>query len=160
MTLTITITTEPAVSLPADVTEAAIQSLAVPILTERKLTGDWQLDCSFVGAETMRTLNQQAQGYDEPTDVLSFPIHFATNEADPTTVLPNVGPQLLGSLVVAIPVAERQAKERGTTLTVEIITLLEHGLHHLLGEDHDDTGQWLTRTPHTDFTQRTDVVHG
>ena len=115
-------------------------------MIKRGLAGEWLVDVRFVDLNTMCDLNRDAQGHDEPTDVLSFPIHFATNSADPHRILPKDGPQLLGSIVIAPAVAARQAPEHHRTTKQEIEWLIEHAFHHLLGEDHDDEGRWLTRS--------------
>lgn len=113
------------------------------LLEARGLTGEWLVDIRFVDIQTMRELNLDAQGHDEPTDVLSFPIHFATDRTDPHELLPTDGPQLLGSIVIAPEVAAAQATESGRSTDQEIEWLVEHAFHHLLGEDHDDKGHWL-----------------
>ena len=91
----------------------------------------------------MRRLNRQARGDDEPTDVLSVPIHFATNAPDPHQLLPTEGQLLLGSIVIAPKIAAKQAAEHGRTTDQEIIWLIDHGARHLLGQDHNNQGQWL-----------------
>jgi|GEM_PF-6102772 len=142
------------------VSEALLRSIALPLLEAKGVTGDWELECKIVDEAAMRTLNREAQGLDESTDILSFPIHFATNEVDPHTALPTSGPQLLGSLVIAPEVVARQAAAKGDTTEKEMTMLLDHGLRHLLGEDHDDNAEWLPRNEHDKFSPRTDVVHG
>ena len=136
----------------------SIIKIAEPLLIERGLDGSWIVECSFVSSEEIHLLNKQAQGKDEPTDVLSFPVHFATNEADPHQVLPERSPQVLGSIVIATDVAAAQAPEHSHSTEEEVQTLIEHGIHHLLGEDHDDTGTWQDREKHHDFHRRNDIV--
>ena len=135
-----------------------VVAIAEPLLAARNLSGVWLIECSFVPDEQIRTLNVQAQGKDEVTDVLSFPVHFATNEADPHQVLPQDVPQTLGSIVVATDIAAKQAAEHGQTVEHEIRSLIEHGVHHLLGEDHDDQGAWLPRETHETFHSRDGTV--
>jgi probable rRNA maturation factor len=81
----------------------------------------------LVGNAEIRKLNAKFRQKDYPTDVLSFP---AGNE------LPT-GVQLLGDVVISIEKAREQAKERLRTLNQEIVTLLIHGIVHLLGYDHE-----------------------
>jgi probable rRNA maturation factor len=45
--------------------------------------------------------------------------------------------ELLGDVIVSVPMAERQAFERNKTALEEVTMLLAHGLLHLLGWDHD-----------------------
>jgi len=69
-------------------------------------------------------LNSEWRGIDAPTDVLSFPMD---------------DPQLLGDLVISLPTASRQAKERSYGLRDELRILMVHGVLHLLGYDHDES---------------------
>ena len=77
----------------------------------------------------MRTLNRNYRKKDKTTDVLSF----AFREGGGTQVRTD----MLGDIVISVPVAERQAREDGETLTRSIDRLLVHGLLHLLGYDHE-----------------------
>ena len=77
----------------------------------------------------MRKLNRTYRRKDAATDVLSFP---------------SDAPGVLGDIVVARGVAERQAKEHGHAVQTELRVLALHGLLHLLGYDHeakDDGGR-------------------
>ena len=77
----------------------------------------------------MRNLNWQYRGMNNTTDVLSFSMlegPFA-----------DMRPELLGDIVISIPVAEKQARAAGHSLALEIELLLVHGLLHLLGYDHE-----------------------
>ncbi len=63
---------------------------------------------------------------DKPTDVLSFPL----GEKGPD------GTFYLGDIVIAVPVAARQARAKGHGLDRELRLLAIHGYLHLLGYDH------------------------
>ena len=78
----------------------------------------------------MRRLNRTYRGRDYPTDVLSFP-----GEATPEG-------RHLGDVVVAVPVARRQAAAAGHPPATELRVLLLHGALHCLGHDHEtDEGE-------------------
>ncbi len=77
----------------------------------------------------MRTLNRNYRGMDRTTDVLSFALREGP--------FADLQPEFLGDIVISVPVAERQARERGHSLGREIEFLLVHGLLHLLGYDHE-----------------------
>jgi probable rRNA maturation factor len=77
----------------------------------------------------MRELNREYRGKDKSTDVLAF----AMREGD----FARLAGELLGDVIVSIPTARRQARERGKTTLEEVTMLLAHGLLHLLGWDHD-----------------------
>lgn len=74
-------------------------------------------------------LNRHYRHQDKPTDVLAFALregpagHLAGDH--------------LGDVVISVDTAARQAKERKHSLKTEAITLLAHGLLHLLGWDHN-----------------------
>jgi probable rRNA maturation factor len=86
-----------------------------------------ELSVALVNNREIRKLNAKYRQKDYPTDVLSFP---AANE------LP-MGVRLLGDVVISVEKAEEQAKQRGRTLNEETVTLLIHGVLHLLGYDHE-----------------------
>ena len=96
-----------------------------------------ELSVLFVGDCAMRTMNRRYRGKDRTTDVLSF----AFREGAYGTVQHN----MLGDIVVSLPVAERQARQAGETITREIDRLLVHGLLHLLGYDHEQGEQKARR---------------
>ena len=89
---------------------------------------DDELSLLLVSDAVIHGLNRTWRGKDRPTDVLSF----AQAEGAPVP-----GSTLLGDLVLCLPVAARQAKERGHPTTHELDVLLVHGLLHLLGHDHE-----------------------
>ncbi len=90
---------------------------------------DAELSILFIGDRAMRTLNHTWRGKDSTTDVLSFPLREGR--------FPHIQPEMLGDIVISLPVAARQAAEAGHPLNVELERLLVHGLLHLLGYDHE-----------------------
>ncbi|MHB8577217.1 MAG: rRNA maturation RNase YbeY, partial [Dehalococcoidia bacterium] len=92
--------------------------------------------------ETVRRLNRDYRGYDEPTDVLSFGLSElakpATDDEEPAPefVLPPDSGAELGEVIIAYPTAERQAAAHGRAVDHELAHLLIHGILHLLGFDH------------------------
>ena len=86
-----------------------------------------EVSLSFVDNETIRGLNDQYRGIDEPTDVLSFP-----QDDD----LPLELPYILGDIVISLERAAEQAQEYGHGLEREVLYLAVHGLLHLIGYDH------------------------
>jgi probable rRNA maturation factor len=85
-----------------------------------------EVSLSFVGERAIRTLNRRFMKKDRPTDVLSFPL----GEKGPD------GKFYLGDIVIAVPVAFRQARSKGHSLDRELHLLAIHGFLHLLGFDH------------------------
>ena len=81
----------------------------------------------LMGNAEIRKLNAQFRKKDYPTDVLSF----SAGDELPT------GVQLLGDVIISVEKAKEQAKARRRTLDEELVTLLIHGIVHLLGYDHE-----------------------
>jgi probable rRNA maturation factor len=90
-----------------------------------------ELTILLASADAVHQLNRDYAQIDSTTDVLSFP-----SEGDPYDTEPGE-PPYLGDIVVAMEVAEEQAKSAGHTLLAEVQTLVIHGTLHLLGYDHD-----------------------
>lgn len=81
--------------------------------------------------ETVQHLNRDYRGIDAPTDVLSF-----DNTPDPD--FPGEEALLhLGDVIIAYPIAEKQAAVGGHAVLEEVLLLTVHGTLHLLGFDHD-----------------------
>lgn len=87
------------------------------------------LGVRFCGDREMRRVNRELRQQDKATDVLSFPGEDG----------------YLGDILIAVPVARRQAAEAGHgghTVERELKTLLLHGVLHCLGYDHEtDQGE-------------------
>ena len=113
--------------------EAAIAESAFPQLNdaERRV----ELSVRLTGDAEVRALNSQWRGKDKPTNVLSFPM---ADERDLS--LANVVEQelLLGDIVLARGVCEREAAEKDIPVERHATHLLVHGTLHLLGCDHHD----------------------
>ena len=89
--------------------------------------GQAELCLVLVGNAEIRKLNAKFRKKDYPTDVLSFP---AGDKLPP-------GVPLLGDVVISVEKAKEQAEHGGRTLDEEMVTLLIHGIVHLLGYDHE-----------------------
>jgi probable rRNA maturation factor len=95
--------------------------------------GDRELSLSLTGDPEIAELNAEWRGREGPTDVLSFSL----DEGDHS----EFGGVLLGDVVIALGVAERQAEAYGASLDDEVARLLIHGVLHLLGHDHQQPGE-------------------
>lgn len=103
--------------------------MGLSTLLRRLELPDAELSVLFAGDRVMRTLNRQYRGKDRSTDVLSFSMREGP--------FGDLRPELLGDIVISVPVAEKQARIAGHSLAREIELLLVHGLLHLLGYDHE-----------------------
>ena len=91
-------------------------------------TGEQEITVRFTDDEESQTLNHEYRGKDKPTNVLSFPFE----------VPPGIEMNLLGDLVISVPVIMREAQEQDKTPTNHYAHMVVHGILHLLGYDHID----------------------
>ncbi len=105
---------------------AELRKIAAALLVELKQHRA-ELSIALVGDKEMRPLNAKYRKKNKITDVLSF---FIAEQ-------PQSGAVLLGDVVISVEQARRQAQERNKTLKSEMVTLLIHGILHLLGYDHE-----------------------
>ncbi len=73
----------------------------------------------------MRELNGTYLGHHDTTDVLTFPLHEASDK------------ELVAEIYVNVDQARRQARTYGVTIRNELSRLVIHGVLHLVG--YDDT---------------------
>lgn len=107
-----------------------IKKIALTIL---ELVGEKnaELSLALIGSVEMKKLNAKYRKKDYPTDVLSFPIEGIVPKET----------RLLGDVVVSVEKAAEQAKARGYSPEQEMVTLLIHGIVHLIGYDHERSAQ-------------------
>lgn len=101
------------------------------VLKQHGLQEGAEVNIMVVGDRKMAALNQKYLKTKGTTDVLSFPV------GEGGFVFPPDGLLYLGEIVISFPQARRQAIEYNRTMDEEINTLVEHGLLHLLGIDHE-----------------------
>ena len=87
-----------------------------------------ELSVLLCGNRQIHALNRAYRGKNKPTDVLAF----SQREGAPM----HGDALLLGDVVISMPTARRQARERGRSLIEEVMFLLAHGVLHLEGYDH------------------------
>ena len=85
-----------------------------------------QVELSLATPDDIRELNLQYRELDEPTDVLSFQLLSGLAEIQ---ALPPEAAALLGSIVIC--------PEKVTAYEESLPQMVEHGLLHLLGLDHE-----------------------
>ena len=85
-----------------------------------------ELTVRIVDEHESQQLNNEYRGKNKPTNVLSFPFE----------VPPGVPCDLLGDLVVCLPVVENEALEQSKPVLGHWAHMLVHGTLHLLGFDH------------------------
>lgn len=102
------------------------------VLSKYGITDNVEVELNIVGTARMRQLNREFRSKDYATDVLSFPIW-----PDLQTIKQQQGQVLLGSIVVCLPVAARDAQNEHQTTEEKIAFLIEHSLLHLMGFHHE-----------------------
>jgi probable rRNA maturation factor len=103
-----------------------IKKIALTIL---ELVGEKNAELSLVliGNLEMKKLNVRYRKKDYATDVLSFPVEGIVLKET----------RLLGDVVVSVEKAAQQARALGHSSEQELVTLLIHGIVHLIGYDHE-----------------------
>ena len=113
------------------VRQVIIQDIVVKRLIQQLLVlireSESEVGIKFVGDTRMRRLNREYRGNDRTTDVLAFAFREASGAPSP----------MLGDVVVSIPMARRQAKSFGHSLSEELVRLFIHGVLHLVRYDHE-----------------------
>lgn len=87
---------------------------------------EYELTIRLVDEAESQELNATYRQKDKPTNVLSFPF-----EAPPEIEL-----NLLGDLVICVPVVIHEAQEQGKTEEAHWAHMVVHGTLHLQGFDH------------------------
>ncbi|MBI5043210.1 MAG: rRNA maturation RNase YbeY [Nitrospirae bacterium] len=90
---------------------------------------DAELSILLVNDIQMQEMNRLYRNKDKATDVLAFSMRDGEHS--------DINPNLLGDIVISLPTARRQAKEKGHGIYDEIAVLLVHGILHLIGYDHE-----------------------
>jgi probable rRNA maturation factor len=113
--------------------ESALAESAFPQLADG--ARPVEISVRLTGDEQVRALNAQWRGKDKATNVLSFPLAEAAE-------LEQAGAEgrelMLGDIVLARGVCEREAAEKAVPMETHAAHLLVHGTLHLLGYDHHD----------------------
>lgn len=80
----------------------------------------------FVDLLEITKLNKKYRKKAQPTNILSF-------QFEPP---PGIKSDLLGDLVICVPLIKQEAKTQRKTVTAHLAHLIIHGILHLLGYEH------------------------
>lgn len=94
-----------------------------------------EISIRLTSDDEVHALNRQYRQKDKPTNVLSFPM-VQPDLIDTVSQNSDDGELLLGDIVLAHGVCEREAAEKGVSVEEHATHLLVHGTLHLLGYDH------------------------
>ena len=99
-----------------------------------------ELSIMLVTTEVMSELHERWMEEPGPTDVMAFPMDDLVDESRRPDA-PEIGPALLGDVVLCPAFAAAQARDAGHGLPDELHLLTVHGVLHLLGYDHGEPEQ-------------------
>mgnify|MGYP001599873140 FL=1 len=108
-----------------------IRTLAADLLDRKGVSGKVEISIAIVGDRKMRELSKKYKGEDKTRNVLSFsqreglPTH---NQAEAL---------ILGDVVISYPQVIREASRDEVLVDDKIAELVEHGIMHLLGINHE-----------------------
>ena len=122
------------------VDEGWARRIAQTVLKAEGVVPPYEVSLVFTDSETVKQLNRDYRGIDEPTDVLAFYM-LPQNEVDDSFALPPDGVTRLGEVIISYPQAVEQAREQGHSPERELALLIIHGILHLLGYDHEEPGE-------------------
>jgi len=113
------------------------------------ISADAELSIRLVDSDESATLNKQYRGKDGATNVLSFPFEAPIV----------MEPDLLGDLVVCVPLMTEEAQQQNKALNDHWAHLVVHGCLHLLGYDHiDDAEAELMEALEVKILQELDIA--
>ena len=122
------------------VDEPLIASVARYALDAMGVSPAAELCVTAVGVDAMAELHERWMDEPGPTDVMSFPMDELIEESRRPDA-PDMGPALLGDIVLCPEFARKQARSAGHSLADELHLLTVHGVLHLLGYDHAEPEQ-------------------
>ena len=101
------------------------------VLTEHEIKGPVEVSVAIVGDRKMRALSLKYKGEDKTRNVLSFSLSEGESTYLPSEIL------RLGDIVISYPQVIKEASEEEVLVDDKIDTLIEHGMLHLLGINHE-----------------------
>ncbi|KUK64506.1 MAG: Endoribonuclease YbeY [Desulfotomaculum sp. 46_80] len=120
---------EPEADNEEELVKVAVEAVR-EVLSWGKISDLAEVSVVFVSEEYIQYLNNLYRQIDSPTDVLSFAMQEGESLAGMEEEI------ILGDVVIALAVAEKQSVEQGHSLEQEVACLVVHGALHLLGYDH------------------------
>ena len=117
----------------AVVSDKWVNSVVNKILKELNRKGN--VSIALIEDKEIKKINKKYRKKDEVTDVLSF-----SNLESEKLAIPE-GADYLGEIIIGYEEMKRQSTEHGHSERRELLTLLIHGVLHLLGYEHEQGGE-------------------
>jgi probable rRNA maturation factor len=114
-----------------------VKKIVRQVLKAEGVAPPYEVSLVFTDSKTVKQLNRDYRGVDEPTDVLAFYM-LPQKGADSSFALPPDGVTRLGEVIISYPQAVAQAREQGHSPERELALLVIHGILHLLSYDHEE----------------------
>ena len=108
-----------------------IRSLVNNLLKKQGVAGKVEVSIAIVGDRKMLDLSRKYKGEDKTRNVLSFSQTEGEPVKNPTDAL------FLGDVVISYPQVIREASAEDVLVDEKIEQLVEHGIMHLLGINHE-----------------------
>jgi probable rRNA maturation factor len=122
------------------VDESLIASVARFALEAMHVSPAAELSILAVTPAVMSELHERWMDEPGPTDVMAFPMDELIEDSRRPDA-PEMGPALLGDIVLCPEFARPQARDAGHDLGDELHLLTVHGVLHLLGYEHGEPEQ-------------------
>ena len=113
------------------VSRKRIRSLVDNLLKKQEVAGKVEVCIAIVGDRKMRELSKKYKGEDKTRNVLSFSQTEGEPAKNPLDAL------FLGDVVISYPQVIREAAAEDVLVDEKIEQLVEHGIMHLLGINHE-----------------------
>ena len=108
-----------------------IRNLVNNLLKKQGVAGKAEVSIAIVGDRKMRELSRKYKGEDKTRNVLSFSQTEGEPAKNPLDAL------FLGDVVISYPQVIREAAAEDVLVDEKIEQLVEHGIMHLLGINHE-----------------------
>ena len=108
-----------------------IKSAIGKVIAEHDVKGPVEISVAIVGDRKMRELSKKYKDEDKTRNILTFSL----SEGD-STLLPS-GILRLGDIVISFPQVIKEASEEEVMVDDKVDELVQHGMLHLLGINHE-----------------------
>ena len=108
-----------------------IKSKIAAVVEKQAISGPVEVSVAIVGDRKMRELSKKYKNEDKTRNILSFSLTEGEGSVGSTDIL------RLGDLVISYPQVIKDASEDEMLVDDKVDELVEHGLMHLLGLNHE-----------------------